>query len=275
MTKLIKLDSEIIETMILPLWGRATYGEKFPELLNDFKSKEILTKIDIDTSDYYPRFTEYFDLTFVNRARKLDLAVKENLKIFPKSTVVNFGAGMDTGYLRINDSTARWYDLDLPEAIKLKRKFVEETENYTFITKSVLDQSWLSQIDFTIGNGIIFLAGGLFMYFRESEVVSLLEKLAENFLGGKIVFDIGSKRSMRIANKRSIQKGKTEWIWYLAVNKPEKEIPDWSDKFRLISSYAYWNNIPKNKKYKFSTKLLMKFSDALKLAHFVELKFEI
>ena len=274
MGSLVKLDNEIIETMIFPLWGRAIYGEHYPDLLTDSKAKEILSNIDLNTSNIYPRFTEYFGLTFVNRARNLDLAVKKHLQEFPHSTIVNLGAGMDTGYFRINDPNIKWYDLDLPEAISLKGKFVDETENYKFIKGSALDLSSFSKIDFTIEKGIIFLAGGLFMYFQKSEVIILLEKLAEKFPGGKVIFDIGSERSLRISNKRSVKQGKTKWLWHLAVNNPDKEIPDWSGKFKLSSCYTYWKNIPKSNKYRFSTRLLMKFADVLKLAHFIELEFE-
>ncbi|MBY8999877.1 MAG: class I SAM-dependent methyltransferase [Candidatus Heimdallarchaeota archaeon] len=148
----------------------------------------MISSLDIDSSIFYPRFTEYFGLTFVNRARNLDLAVKQHLKKFPHSSVVNLGAGMDTGYFRINDSEVKWYDIDLPEAIGLKRKFVDETPNYIFIEKSVMDFTWFSKIDYTKDRGIIFLAGGLFMYFRKSEIIILLKKLAEIFPGGQDYF---------------------------------------------------------------------------------------
>ncbi len=49
MGNLTKPDNEIIETMIFPLWGRAIYGEYYPDLLTDFKAKEILSNIDINT----------------------------------------------------------------------------------------------------------------------------------------------------------------------------------------------------------------------------------
>ncbi|MBY8999878.1 MAG: hypothetical protein KGD64_03095 [Candidatus Heimdallarchaeota archaeon] len=48
---------------------------------------------------------------------------------------------------------------------------------------------------------------------------------------------------MHLANRRSIEQGKAEWTWHFGINKPGKEIPTWSNKFKLNSCYTYWENM--------------------------------
>ena len=67
--------------------------------------------------------------------------------------------------------------------------------------------------------------------------------------------------------------GKEDWLWRLAINNPQNEIPLWSKRFRLISSSTFWQNFPKLKEFKPSTKFLIKLAENLKMAHFVKLDF--
>ena len=40
----------------------------------------------------------------------------------------------------------RFYDLDLPDVIEIKRRFFEETDRYHFIPSSVLDYDWMAPL---------------------------------------------------------------------------------------------------------------------------------
>ena len=39
-----------------------------------------------------------------------------------------------------------WYDLDLPDVIELRRKFIRENERRKFISASFLEEKWLKEI---------------------------------------------------------------------------------------------------------------------------------
>ena len=54
------------------------------------------------------------------RTEILDNATKAFIHKNPDSVIVNIGCGLDTRYSRLYNGKIRWYDLDLPESIKLK-----------------------------------------------------------------------------------------------------------------------------------------------------------
>ncbi len=61
------------------------------------------------------------------RTEILDKATKEFMNKFPYAIIVNIGCGLDTRFSRIDNGKIRWYDLDLPESIHLRRQFFKET----------------------------------------------------------------------------------------------------------------------------------------------------
>ena len=58
--------------------------------------------------------------------------------------MVNIGCGLDSCFSRTAIVRVRFYDLDLPDVIKIKRRFFEETNLYQFIPSTGL---WLDGSD--------------------------------------------------------------------------------------------------------------------------------
>jgi len=56
---------------------------------------------------------------------------------------VNISAGLDTMFYRVDNGSIRWYDIDLPNVIALRRQLLPETARTTLIARSIFDPSWL------------------------------------------------------------------------------------------------------------------------------------
>jgi len=52
------------------------------------------------------------------------------------------GCGLDTRFDRVDDGQVRWYDLDVPEVIDLRKQFLAESERVTCISGSAFDPSY-------------------------------------------------------------------------------------------------------------------------------------
>lgn len=48
------------------------------------------------------------------------------LEEHPDATVVNIACGLDTRVYRLDNGQVRWYNLDLPEVIDIRRRFLNE-----------------------------------------------------------------------------------------------------------------------------------------------------
>ncbi len=53
---------------------------------------------------------------------------------------------MDTRFHRVDNGQAHFFDLDLPEVIRFKRNYVEESPRYRLIASSVFDYAWMDQV---------------------------------------------------------------------------------------------------------------------------------
>ncbi|MBD3193216.1 MAG: class I SAM-dependent methyltransferase [Candidatus Heimdallarchaeota archaeon] len=266
--------SQIEETMLGPLWARAKYSEKYPELLNDQKAIKIIKDIDYNFEQMEQILGEWRAVGLMIRARRFDEALKAYMKAFPETAVVNIGAGLDTTFFRVDNSHIKMYNLDLPNVISYREKLIEETERNYNIAGSVFDYEWMEKIEFSKERGIFFIAGGFIYYFKEEKIANLVRTLAERFPGGEIIFDSVSSLAVKIVNKRAEKSG-TDLRFELAMNKPEKIIPKWSEKIDIIDNFVIGKRTSTNKNWAFKTKIMNKVSTWLKTAHIIHLKFKV
>ena len=195
--------SGISASMLGCLWGRAQLSKEYSSLFYDEKAIELVEKIDYDFSTSDVPFEDiWFNISrklnlpefglFTLRAKQFDEKVKAYITEHPRASVVNIGAGLDTTFYRVDDGTIRWYDLDLPAVIDIRRQALPEPDRVTYIAKSLLDPSWCKDIKYT-ENGVFMIAGGVFHFFEETQVQQFFSMLADNFPGGEIVFNVLSR----------------------------------------------------------------------------------
>ena len=267
-------------TNLMPLWGRATYSAKYPDLLTDPLATDlmerILADVDLDVSiieKMHGKRTEYFGLIFCVRGRNLDDGLQNYLTRHPGATVINLGAGLETNFARNDNGQLIWYDLDFPDVIEFRKKYIPETDHYHYISKSVLDETWIQEIKYNPKKGIFIIASGLLMYLSEEEVKRLLTLFCEHFSGGEFIFDSTSKLGIKIGNKRTLKAGKTEMLWKFATNKPLKQYPAYHPNIQVVDAYKYWDRTSIIPVWSKTTKKYIKFNRLLKLAYFIHLKF--
>jgi O-methyltransferase involved in polyketide biosynthesis len=115
------------KTLFLPVWGRAAETRKPNPLLVDKTALEILEKVDFDFSTIARNITELSQIGWIMRSVCVDGVITSMLEKHPKATIVNIGCGLDTTFDRIDNGQLFWYDLDLPDVIGLRRRFIRES----------------------------------------------------------------------------------------------------------------------------------------------------
>ena len=265
-------EGSIEETMLGPLWARATYSKKFPELLNDKKAVEIIQNIDYDFSAISEFLGEWRAVGLMMRARRFDDALRAYIEEFPNAAVINIGAGLDTTFFRVDNGKITIYNLDLPDVIQLREDLIEETERNQNIACSAFDKKWREQIDFSEDNGIFFIAGGFVYYFKEEKISHLIERLAQNYPRGEFIFDSVSTLALKIMNKRA-EKANSDLRINFAFDEPYKLIPRWSEKVKIKDCFVLGNRNENSQGWKLKTKIMNKITNWLKTAWIIHLKF--
>jgi O-methyltransferase involved in polyketide biosynthesis len=184
------------ETLLIPLYSKATESRRPKPIFVDPKAQEILERVDYDFAQLrIPRKTA---ITLCIRANKLDAHTREYLAEHPRGVVVHLGCGLDSRCLRVEHEHAEWYDLDLPPVIDLRRKFYEETPTYHLIPSSVTDLRWTDSVS-ARGRSVLVIAEGLLMYLSEADVRALILRLREVFPGCDLAGDVYSVLTARRA----------------------------------------------------------------------------
>jgi O-methyltransferase involved in polyketide biosynthesis len=262
----------IQRTLILPLWGRSVFSSLYPEILDDKEAVNIVKSLNYDFSEVEKAFGEYGGLWYIIRGRKVDDIIKHFILKHPNATVVNIGAGLDTTFSRIDNGSIYWYDLDIENVITLRKSLIPEGPRNICIAKSVFDYSWIKDIRFNAKDGILFVASGVFFYFKENQVRELFVTLAENFPDGELYFDGETKMALQGSNRMVKKSGNKDAMMYFYINNP-KIFTLWSPLLNLKSVDSIFKNIKMDRRWKKSTRMNMFFCDLFRMAGFYHIKF--
>jgi O-methyltransferase involved in polyketide biosynthesis len=176
----------IQETLLIPLYGRAVENRKREAVLRDPVAEELVEAIDYDFArfDGLPML-----LGTVLRTSLFDRWVADFLAEHPAGTVVEVGAGLNTRYERADNGRARWFDLDLPDVIELRRTFFTDTPRRTMIAASVTDEAWADTVAAHSGGPYLFAAEAVLPYLHGTDVRNVINLLADRFPGSLLALD--------------------------------------------------------------------------------------
>jgi O-methyltransferase involved in polyketide biosynthesis len=199
-------------TMLITLYAEALDYRSPHPILNDERADQIVDMIDYD----FERVTGFGDSAMMAiRARQYDEWLKEFLALHRDAVVLNLGCGLDTRVSRIDPSASiRWFDIDFPEVIDLRKKFFADGSNYKMLATSLSDERWLDLIPRDRPAGI--LAEGVFEYMNVDDVRALLNRLTNHFAEGQVIFDCLS--SFAVKSGRTELETKTGAVHKWAVD---------------------------------------------------------
>jgi len=256
-------------TLLLPLWGRAIETQKKRPLLVDHTAAKIVATADYDFSTMARNISPITRLTWIARSLHTDRTIKQFLEKHPGATVVNLGCGLDTTFERIDNGRVSWYDLDLPDVMELRKRFVPGGARRHEIACSLLDDAWLSQV--TVADSVFFVAGGVFCYLEEGQVRGLFLKLADAFPGAEVLFDACSPRGLKMASEKVIKAGGMDESAMLKWGlRRAADIELWDSRIAVISEYPIFHNFKTG--LSFSERWGTVVTDALQIISMVHLK---
>jgi len=137
----------IQETLLLPLWGRAIETQKQKPLLIDNKAVSIINSILYDFTVISENINALTRISWIARSIYFDQKIKAFIDVFPEATIINIGCGLDTTFDRVDNGKIQWIELDLPDTIELRKKYIPESDRRRFISRSVFDKNWYNSIE--------------------------------------------------------------------------------------------------------------------------------
>ena len=275
----IKIEKGTVqETLIVPLYGRKMCTENFPDLYRDEYAVELCKRIDYDfeEQDRQAHTFKYKYGAVVAAMRQIDMRweIEDYLKTHPRAAIVNIGCGLDQTPLSCDNGSCRFYNVDFPDTIEIRKKLLGENDREVNIPTDINDHTWLDSID--ASEGVIFFAAGVFHYFKTEEIKSLVLKMADKFPGGRLVFDTVGKTGRNLMMKKVLKNMNMKEVkGYFYVNNVQKQLGDWSDRISLShKGYMLGYNNMKAEGIKPTYRMLARFGDKIMKMQIIRMDFK-
>lgn len=265
----------ISKTLLMPLWGRAQISKEKNDFFEDLKAIELVDNLNFDFSQINATIPDEGNISTVIRAKIVDDKIKEFLATHPTATIINLGAGLETTYYRINNDLLKWYDVDLPEVIDLKKSLLSETPNLSYIAGSIFDFNWMNSLSNSSSDGILFISAGVLEYFDKKIVLKFLSDLATSFPGGEIIFNTSTNNKLSsYFTKRTMKKMGITASPAICGNNFIKDISKTSNKIEIVERVKLFSKVELKKFWNESTVKKLHYYELFSPSFIVHLKFK-
>jgi O-methyltransferase involved in polyketide biosynthesis len=256
--------------MLITLYLRAMESQRPDALIKDEKAVELVTHMSYDFEKVRQiPLSEANKLVIILRNREFDNYAQDFLKRHSEAVVVHIGCGFDSRFERVAERNGQveWYDLDFPDVIQLRREFIgDEGERYHLLGCSVLEDAWLDIVNVHHQRRFLFLAEGVFMYFEEAQVKSLVLRLCNHFPGAELVFDAFSPLHAWVSNFQMSPSrfgGLLHWgIWH------GQEIERWGEEIHLLDEWGFFDRPERRLDYIRWMRFIESIARTLRIYHF-------
>ncbi|MBM6949364.1 class I SAM-dependent methyltransferase [Mordavella massiliensis] len=259
------------DTLFVPMLGRIYASEHCPQILYDKKALELKNKLPSDLIEQNKQ-NQYTLLASASRSANMDRFIQSFLERRPNGVIVQLGCGLETTYYRCDNRRTHWYAVDLPHVIDYRRELLPELERETYLAGDAFSEDWIRQVRTEFPDApILVTAGGLFHYFEENKVISLLRMIGQ-FGNMEVVFDTVNKKGMAMMQKKYMkQVGHADAQMFFYVDAAKELAAKIRGNVKVIAEEPYYRYIPKNG-LKLSTKVSMAVSDQFKMVKMICLK---
>lgn len=241
------------ETLLGTLYARALESRSQNPILRDEMAENVVQRIDYDFEHL-----KVDTLSIAMRAKQFDIWTTEFLADHPDATVLHLGCGLDSRVFRIDPpASVRWFDVDFPEVIELRRRLYPERAGYTTIGSSLADLQWLDKIPRDYPAWIV--AEGVTMYLSADIMNPLLNRLTNHFPSGAIAFDAISSAATRMAGANRSVRATGATFGGFSVDDPQ-ELKKVAPKLELVKE-SRTPEMPGYSKLPLATRALVRVFD--------------
>ena len=260
--------SGVAETLLIPLYNRAMESQRPDAIMKDEKAVALVAQMSYDFDQVRKvRMLEGNKVARIMLTREMDRYAGDFLRRHPQAAVVHLGCGLDSRFERVDNGRVEWFDLDLPEVIRLRRQFTgDEKERYHLLSYSVLEEAWLEAVKAEPPRPCLFMAENVLVYFTEAQVKMLVLRLREHFPGAELVFDGWTPFFVWLGNRQlssSKFAGLLRWGF-----RSSREIEGWGEGIRLLDEWGFFDQPePRMRLYRWAAPLF-RLLKPMRIFHF-------
>ena len=260
----------IEDTLYVPMLGRIYASEHCRDILYDKKVLELKEKIPPDILAHDTQ-TQYTLLASASRSANVDRYIADFFKRKPDGIIVQLGCGLETAFYRNDNGKTRWYAVDLPHVIDYRKTLLPEPSREKYISGDAFQEDWLRTIRSEYPDApLLVTASGLFYYFQEEKILSLLRML-HRYGNIELLFDTVNKSGMTMMKKKHMKTvGHEDAQMFFYVDAAAELASKIDANVKVLAEENYYSHI-KKKGLKLSSKASMVISDWLGMVKIIHL----
>lgn len=223
------------QTAFLTQYARALDSRWARPILGDTLADETIGKIDYDFVGLGVQPSVVCQTAL--RAKMLDARVRAFVGRHPDAVIVDLGAGLDSGFYRVEPpASVDWYSVDLPGILTIRDEVLPTNPHSHSVPVSLAEKRWPDTIP--ADRPTMLVADGLFAFLSEDVIVGIFRRVTEHFGTGELAFNdygrIGwpSKLAIRIAPQRMFKDVGSQWGYagFKDAHHPET----WNPRMTLV-----------------------------------------
>lgn len=227
----------ISQTLLLTLNARARESRRPHPLIRDELAVAMVARLNADVARLHMQ--RHDEIAVIMRMQRFDHQVRDFLARSPAGVVVHIGCGLDTRFQRVDNGQVRWFDLDLPEVIGLRRQLIPGADmRCRSLAASAFEEGWLEEVAHFQPGPFLFIAEGVLPYFEEEQVRALFLRLRERFPGCELVCDAHTP-FVRWVDNLHLQTSQVKARLHWAV-KDGRDPESWAAGIRLLDEWNYY-----------------------------------
>jgi O-methyltransferase involved in polyketide biosynthesis len=223
------------QTAFLTMYARALDSRWSTPILADKLADEVVRKIDYDFAGLGVQTSVVCQAAL--RAKMLDDRVRAFVQKLPDAVVVDLGAGLDSGFYRVDPpASVDWYSVDFAGILALRDDVLPANPHSHSVPVSLAEKHWPDTIP--ADRPTILIADGLFAFLPERVIVGIFRRITEHFRTGELAFNdygrIGwvSKLAIKLYPQKMFKDVGSQWGYagFKDAHHPET----WNPRMTLI-----------------------------------------
>jgi len=230
------------QTAFLTVYARALDSRWRRPILGDRLADDVVGKIDYDFAGLGVQASVVCQTAL--RAKMLDDRVRDFVHKHHDAVVVDLGAGLDSGFYRVDPPpSVDWYSVDLPGILALRDEALPTNPHSHSVPVSLAEKHWPETIPGD--RPTMLIAAGLFAFLPEPVIVAIFRRITDHFSTGEFAFNdygrIGwvSKLAIKLYPQKMLKGVGSQWGYagFKDAHHPET----WNPRMRLVeeASLAY------------------------------------
>ena len=223
------------QTAFLTEYARALDSRWPKPILGDTLADDVVSNIDYDFAGLGVQTSVVCQAAL--RAKMLDDRLRAFVERHPDAVIVDLGAGLDSGFCRVDPPpSVDWYSVDLPGIIAMRKNVLPASPNSHSVAVSLAEKHWPDTIP--ADRPTILVADGLFAFLSEEVIVGLFRRITEHFKSGELAFNdyggIGwfSRLAIKLAPQKMFKDVGSQWGYagFKDAHRPET----WNPRMTLV-----------------------------------------